>query len=95
MTSIVSFSVTAATGTSPPPPPSAPAPTRIFELRTSKDGGHNFGYWRQYDMGTQGKFDNQPLFRRLGLGRRIVTHVRISDDCNRDLVACSIDTEPF
>lgn len=68
---------------------------RTVELRTSKDGAHNFGYWRQYDMGAQGKFNNQPVFRRLGNGRRIVMHVRVSGDFGRDLVACSVDTEAF
>lgn len=75
----------------PPPPPVK----RIIELRTSKDGAHNFGYWRQYDMGAQGRFNNQPVFRRLGNGRRIVMHVRVSGDFGRDLVACSVDTEAF
>lgn len=68
---------------------------RIIELRTSKDGAHNWSYWRQHDMGAQGNFKDRPLFRRLGFGRRIVLHVRASGNFGRDLVACSIDTEPF
>ena len=65
------------------------------EFRTSKDGAHNWSNWRQYDMGEQGAFNNQPVFRRLGVGRRIVMHVRVTGNHSRDLVACSVDTEAF
>jgi hypothetical protein len=73
-----------------------PAPLKnIIELRTSKDGAHNWGYWRQHDMGAQGNFNDRPVFRKLGFGRRIVMHIRASGDAGRDLVACSVDMEPF
>jgi hypothetical protein len=74
--------------------PAAPL-KNIIELRTSKDGAHNFGYWRQHDMGSQGNFNDRPVFRKLGFGRRIVMHIRASGDAGRDLVACSVDMEPF
>jgi hypothetical protein len=81
--------------TQPGPPAAVILDKRIIELRTSKDGAHNWSYWRQHDMGAQGNFKDRPLFRRLGFGRRIVMHVRASGNFGRDLVACSIDTEPF
>lgn len=73
----------------------APPQKLMVELRTSKDGGHNFGYWRQHDMGAVGKFNDRPVFRRLGFGRRIVMHIRASGDRGRDLVACSVDVGAF
>jgi len=77
-------------------PPAPPTPEKfIIELRTSKDGAHNWTYWRQHDMGAQGNFKDRPVFRKLGFGRRIVMHIRASGDAGRDLVACSVDMEPF
>lgn len=92
-TTIIQFLPQIPVSPPPPPPPPPPAPTYPVELRVSKDGGHNWSFWRQHDIGAQGNFKDRPVFRRLGFGRRIVMHVRVSFDRGRDLVACSVDTE--
>lgn len=66
-----------------------------IDLRYSKDGGHNWSVWRQASAGLQGDFNARAVFRRLGFGRRIVLHVRVSEDRGRDLVTASVDTEAF
>lgn len=78
------------------PPPAPPPPNkRILELCYSKDGGHTFSPWRQADLGNQGDFNARALFRRLGIGRRIVLRIRYSGDSCRDVVQASVDTSPF
>ena len=74
---------------------SEPEDDLCVDLRTSKDGGHNWSYWRQQSLGRQGAFNKKVRFRRLGFGERIVLHVRISEDRGRDLVLAVVDTEPF
>lgn len=69
--------------------------TRIIELSYSKDGGETWAPWRQADLGEQGDFNARALFRRLGLGRRIVLKIRVSGDHTRDIVQASVDTSPF
>lgn len=69
--------------------------TRTIELSYSKDGGQAFSPWRQADLGEQGDFNARAIFRRLGLGRRIILKVRVSGDHARDIVQASVDTSPF
>lgn len=66
-----------------------------IELRTSKDGGQNWSFWRQARAGLQGAFNTKLRFRRLGFGERITLHVRVSADRGRDLIGASVDTEAF
>lgn len=72
----------------------APA-TYHVELCYSKDGGHTFSPWRSQSLGKQGAFNRRALFRRLGIGRRIVVKIRVSGDHSRDIVQAAVDTRPF
>lgn len=81
-----------------PPAPAVVTPVISdldIDLRYSKDGSHNWGDWRQQKLGDQGAFNQRAVFRRLGFGRRIVLHVRVSAGKGRDLIAASVDTEAF
>jgi hypothetical protein len=72
-----------------------PDDSLVAELAYSKDGGQTWSPWRQAKLGLQGQFNTRALFRRLGIGRRIVLKVRFSADRGRDIVQASIDTSPF
>jgi hypothetical protein len=69
--------------------------SRKIELTYSKDGGQTWAPWRQADIGEQGAFNSRALFRRLGLGRRVVLKIRVSGDHTRDIVQASVDTSAF
>lgn len=67
--------------------------TEQVQFRYSKDGGHNHSDWRNRDLGPAGNFIAPLVFRRLGRGRQWVFDVQVSDDCNRDILAMSLQIE--
>jgi hypothetical protein len=58
----------------------------IIELAISKDGGRNFGPWKQRSMGATGRFIQRLEWLQLGRASLWVIRVRVSAPVKRDLI---------
>jgi len=57
-----------------------------IEIAISKDGGHNFGAWKQRDLGQVGTFIKRLEWLQLGRAGLWVIKVRVSTPFKRDLI---------
>jgi hypothetical protein len=66
-------------------------------LRTSTDGGHQFGNYRELSLGTTGNNSVRVTARRLGKfgPKGIVFELSISDPVVRALVGCDVELRPL
>lgn len=63
----------------------------VVELRYSKDGGYTWSDWQQRDIGDTGDFMSRAVWRRLGLSRQWIVHIRMTYAA--DLLAASIQAQ--
>lgn len=61
----------------------------IVELAISKDGGHNFGPWKQRSLGGTGTFLKRLEWLRLGRANEWIIKVRVSYPTRRDMLDAS------
>lgn len=59
-------------------------------LRSSRDGGANFGTEFQIPVGKTGEYLNRAIKRRLGVSRNYVAEVRYTEPTNRDIVGATL-----
>lgn len=59
-------------------------------LRSSRDGGANFGTEFFVPVGKTGEYLNRAIKRRLGVSRNYVAEVRYSEPTNRDIVGATL-----
>ena len=59
-------------------------------LRSSRDGGVNFGTEFQVPVGRTGEYLNRAIKRRLGVSRNYVAEVRYTEPTNRDVVGATL-----
>jgi hypothetical protein len=59
---------------------------KIIELSVSKDGGYNFGPWRQRSLGSVGTFIKRIEWLQLGRASEWIIRVRVSAPIKRDLL---------
>lgn len=57
-----------------PPPP----PDRKVWVRASKDGGHNWGPWRESSLGELGQYQHRVRFRRFGRAPQFCFQIRVT-----------------
>lgn len=62
---------------------------RYVEIAISKDGGHNYGPWKQRSFGGVGTFIKRLEWLRLGRANEWVIKVRVSSPIKRDLLDAS------
>lgn len=60
------------------------------QMRVSRDGGYTWGNWQTRSIGPTGRFAKPAIFRRQGVSRQWVVHIRVSSPVKRDLLAASI-----
>lgn len=60
------------------------------QMRVSRDGGYTWGNWQTREIGPTGKFAKPVIFRRLGVSRNWVIHIRVASPFKRDLLSASI-----
>lgn len=61
------------------------------EMRFSKDGGYTWSDWHARDIGETGDFMQPAIWRRLGISRQWIIHVRMTTGA--DLLASSIQAQ--
>lgn len=61
----------------------------IVELSISRDGGHNYGPWKQRSLGGVGKFIRRLEWLRLGRANEWVIKIRVSYPVKRDMIDAS------
>lgn len=61
----------------------------IVELAISKDGGHNYGPWKQRSLGGVGTFLKRLEWLRLGRANEWVIKVRVAYPVKRDMIDAS------
>lgn len=63
----------------------------FVDLRYSKDGGYTWSDWKTRSIGDTGDFDKRAVWRRLGISRKWIVHIRMT--LAADLLAGSIHAE--
>lgn len=63
------------------------------QMRTSTDGGRNWGQWRNFILGLLGPYVDRALFRRLGIARDLVVEFKDTSAYSADVIAASVDLE--
>ena len=62
-----------------------------IELRYSKDGGYTWSDWQARDLGDTGDFLSPAIWRRLGVSRQWLVHIRMT--VGADLLAGAIQAQ--
>lgn len=70
--------------------PRAGSDDHHVQLRASRDGGYTWSDWKTRSIGATGQFALPAIFRRLGVSRQWLVHIRVSSPVKRDLIAASI-----
>jgi hypothetical protein len=65
----------------------------VVEIRLSKNGGYNYADWRTGDLGNEGQYGKEVVFRRFGIARNDTFHMRVTSPVKRDLIAAYIMVE--
>jgi hypothetical protein len=66
---------------------------RKLLLAASRDGGHNFGDWREGHVGEVGEYDVPVRFLRFGSARDFRVKVRITSPIRVDVLGLLVDAE--
>lgn len=66
---------------------------RKVQVAVSKDGGHNFGDWREASLGELGQYLRRVRFRRFGVGRDFRLKIRVTSPIRADLLTAYIEAE--
>jgi hypothetical protein len=68
---------------------------RKVNVRYSKDGGYNFGHWKERSLGELGEFQDRTrvVFRRCGQARQFQFEVEVSSPIKATLIAAYGDIE--
>lgn len=66
---------------------------RVVLIAISKDGGHNFGDWKEASLGAIGEYRKRIRYRRLGSGVQFVLKVRVTSPIRADLMGLIADME--
>lgn len=68
-------------------------PDRKVMVRASKDGGHNWGPWRESSLGELGQYQHRVRFRRFGRGSQFCFQVRVTSPLVMDHLGGVADME--
>jgi hypothetical protein len=60
-------------------------------LRVSKDGGHTWSNQKWASMGKIGEFSKRVRWNRLGMAKRWIPEIRITDPVDRTIISASLD----
>lgn len=67
---------------------------RKMTLRITKDGGRNWGNWKERDLGQVGEYRKRVTFHRLGQTRQVVLRMRVSDPVKATLLGGTAHITP-
>ncbi len=70
-----------------------PPADRKVMVRASKDGGHNWGPWRESSLGALGQYQHRVRFRRFGRGNNFCFQIRVTSPINMDHMGAVADIE--
>lgn len=65
----------------------------VASIRWSDNGGHSWSNWHEADIGTIGNFGTRVIWRRLGVSRDRVYHVRITDPIKVVILGAEVSLE--
>lgn len=70
-------------------------PDRWVRVRVSRDGGHNWGNWRQMSLGQLGEYQDRVsvAMRRWGVARQFCFDIEVSSPIKASLLAAYADYE--
>lgn len=68
---------------------------RKVNIRISKDGGYNFGNWKERSLGELGEFQDRVMvvFRRLGSARQFQADIEVSSPIKAPIIGAYGDIE--
>lgn len=68
---------------------------RKVKVRRSKDGGHNYGEWKEHSLGELGEYQDRVnvTFRRLGIGKQFQFDIEVSSPIKASVLAAYGDIE--
>lgn len=68
---------------------------RKSTFRVTKDGGHNWGDWRERDLGAQGEYGKRVIVNRLGQARTMSIAIRVTSPIKAAILGATAHSTPL